>query len=206
MLIIGLTGSMGMGKSTMASALRDAGLPVLDADAVVHDLYRGAAADEIEAAFPGTAENGVVDRGKLSAALKDNPAGFEKLEAIVHPLVHQAQRAFLKHAHDEGAKMAVLEIPLLFETGGAERVDLIIVVSASPDIQKARVMARPGMTEDKFNQLFDRQMPDAEKRKRADFVVDTGVKLEESLAQITDIVDQLRNRTGTVYRSYWNIA
>jgi dephospho-CoA kinase len=173
MLIVGLTGSIGMGKSTVAARFREHGIAVCDADAEVHELYEGAAVPAIEAAFPGTTEGGKVDRQRLARALIDNPAEFRRLEAIVHPMVLAAERAFLQAEAARGAAMAVLEIPLLLETGGEKRVDVVVVVSAPPDKQRERVMQRPGMTVEKLAQVLARQMPDADKRARADFVVDT---------------------------------
>lgn len=203
MLIIGLTGSIGMGKSTAADVLRENGIAVLDADKVVHDLYEGAAVADIEAAFPGTTNEEGVDRQKLSAALAEDPSGFQKLEAIVHPLVRAAQSKFLKTQQARGARISVLEIPLLFETGGEERVDVVIVVSASPEAQEKRVLERPGMTKQKLDQLLIRQLPDAEKRARADFVVDTDRTPQESAAQITDILAQVIDRKGVAFERFW---
>lgn len=203
MLIIGLTGSIGMGKSTMADALRDLGLPVLDADQVVHDLYKGPAVAKIERAFPGSTQNGVVDRGLLSNALRKNADGFQKLESLIHPLVRHEQRKFLMAQKENGADRAVLEIPLLFETGGDQRVDVTIVVSASEAVQRARVLERPGMTDEKFQQILSKQLPDAEKRAKADFVVDTDQPVATSIAQITDIVRALEGRAGTAFDAYW---
>ena len=201
MLVVGLTGSVGMGKSTVLKHLAESGVAVLDADSVVHDLYRGAAVDPIRELFPEVVTDGVVDRARLSRVLVGDPSGFVKLEAIVHPLVREAQRQFLLRAERAGERIAVLEIPLLYETGGEERVDVIVVVSAPAAIQRERVLARPGMTEDKFETILARQVSDAEKRARADFVVDTGLPLEETFAQINDIVAQLRLREGTVMSS-----
>lgn len=203
MLILGLTGSIGMGKSTTAEALRAHGVEVLDADQVVHDLYEGAAVTEIETAFPDTTVDGRVDREKLSAALVKEPSGFQKLEAIVHPLVWAAQSDFLKDQNAQGAKIAVLEIPLLFETGGDKRVDVVIVVSASPDVQEKRVLERSGMTKQKLDQLLARQLPDAEKRARADFVVDTDLTPQQSAEQITDILAQVADRKGEAFERFW---
>ena len=203
MIIIGLTGSIGMGKSTMSHALRALGLAVLDADAVVHDLYQGPAAERIAHAFPGTVEGGRVDRARLSKALRDNPDGFQKLEAMIHPLVREEQRKFLVKQNELGAQIAVLEIPLLFETGADQRVDVTIVVSAPKDVQRARVLERAGMTEDKFDQLLAKQMPDEEKRERTDFVVDTGQPVADSIAQITDIVRSLKGRAGCAFETQW---
>lgn len=204
MLIIGLTGSIGMGKSTTSDTLRRHGIAVLDADQVVHELYDGAAVEEIESLFPGTSIDGKIDRQKLSAALSRDPQGFRKLEAVIHPLVREAQSQFLQRQYTNHAKLAVLEIPLLFETGGDNRVDVVIVVSASPESQRSRVLERPGMTEEKFNQLLARQTPDAEKRRRADFVVDTDVSPHESSAQIADILAQVTDRKGEAFERYWN--
>jgi dephospho-CoA kinase len=203
MLVIGLTGSAGMGKSTVATHLRARGIPVCDADAEVHELYEGAAAPLIEAAFPGTTAAGKVDRQKLSAALLREPAGFERLEAIVHPLVQAVERAFLRESFAQGAAMAVLEIPLLFETGNDSRVDVTIVVSAPPDVQRERMLARQGMTEEKLGALLARQLPDAQKRKRAGYVVDTGGTIPETLAQVDRIIEALKARQGMAYRRYW---
>jgi dephospho-CoA kinase len=203
MLIIGLTGSIGMGKSTVAARFRALGIAVCDADAEVHKLYEGAAVAPIEAAFPGTTANGKVDREKLAQALIGDPHKFKQLEAIVHPLVVEAERAFLRAQAATGATMAVLEIPLLLETGGERRVDCVIVVSAPPEAQRGRVMQRPGMTPQKLEQLLARQMPDAEKRKRADFVVDTGGTFADTDAQVDKIVESLQARAGTAYARFW---
>jgi dephospho-CoA kinase len=203
MLIIGLTGSIGMGKSTVAARFRSHGIAVCDADAEVHKLYEGAAVPAVEAAFPGTTEGGRVDRQRLAKALIDNPAGFKRLEAIVHPMVLAAERAFLQAEAAKGAAMAVLEIPLLLETGGEKRVDVVVVVSAPADKQGERVMQRPGMTAEKLTQIMDRQMPDAEKRARADFVVDTGGTFAESEAQIDKIIESLEGREGTAFVAAW---
>jgi dephospho-CoA kinase len=203
MLIVGLTGSIGMGKSTVAAHFRRQGIAVCDADAEVHKLYAGAAVPAIEAAFPGTTEAGKVDRQKLAAALLDNPAGFKRLEAIVHPMVVAAERAFLQADLARGAPMAVLEIPLLLETGGEKRVDVVVVVSAPADKQRERVMQRPGMTEEKLAQIVARQMPDAEKRARADFVVDTGGSFAETEAQVDRIIESLKGREGTAFVTAW---
>ncbi|WP_448192155.1 dephospho-CoA kinase [Azospirillum sp. sgz301742] len=176
MVILGLTGSIGMGKSTAARMLKRMGVPVCDSDAVVHRLLAkgGAAVTAIDAAFPGVVVNGAVDRRALGAAVFGNPAALKILEAILHPRVQAAQRAFLHQAARRGVRVACLDIPLLFETGGQRRVDHTIVVTAPFAVQKARVLARPGMTPEKFAGILLRQMPDAEKRRRADFVVNTG--------------------------------
>lgn len=204
MLLIGLTGSIGMGKSTVAQRLRALGLAVIDADAEVHKLYNGgAAAPLIEQAFPGTTENGHVDRQKLAAWLLRTPSDFKTLERIVHPLVFQAEQALLNAEAERGAEMAVLEIPLLFETQGHLRVDVTMVVSAPAEAQRARVLARPGMTAEKLAQILSKQMPDAEKRRLADFVVDTGVSLAETQAQVDKIILSLKGRSGTAYARFW---
>jgi dephospho-CoA kinase len=205
MLVVALTGSIGMGKTTVAARLRQLGIAVFDADAEVHALYEreGAAIAPIEAAFPGTTVDGRVDRDKLSKALLKNPAGFARLEAIVHPLVQAAERAFLKAEAAKGARVAVLEIPLLFETGGETRVDAVIVASAPADAQRERVLGRPAMTPEKLEQMLGRQVPDAEKRARADFVVDTGGTFAESEAQVDRIVESLQKRQGTAFAKYW---
>ena len=203
MFILGLTGSMGMGKSTAANAFRALGVPVLDADAEVHKLYSGAAVPLIEASFPGSTVAGSVDRGKLSAALLKDPSGFKRLEAIVHPLVREAERVFLEHHAQHGAKLAVLEIPLLFETGGDKLVDAVAVVSASPEKQRERLMLRPGMTAEKLDGLLKRQTGDAEKRARADFVVDTNGSIEDTQAAVARIAASLTGRDGTAYAGQW---
>lgn len=203
MLLIGLTGSIGMGKSTAAARLRFNGVPVVDADALVHSLYEGAAVAPIEAAFPGVAADGRIDRQKLSAQLLADPAGFKVLEKIVHPLVFEAERQALAKARTAGASLAVLEIPLLFETGGDARVDVTVVVSAPAELQRARVLARAGMTAEKLDAILKRQMSDADKRARADFVVDTSGDIASTEAQVDAIVVSLRNRVGTAFAKFW---
>ena len=203
MLLLGLTGSIGMGKSTVAARLRALGIGVCDADAEVHALYEGAAVPAIAAAFPGTTGNGKVDRQKLAAALLANPAGFKRLEAIVHPMVFEAERAFLRAEAAKGAPLAVVEIPLLLEGGGERRVDCVIVCSAPADAQRQRVMQRPGMTPEKLEQMLARQMSDADKRARADFVVDTGGTFAETDAQVDRIIESLQGRDGAAYEKYW---
>jgi dephospho-CoA kinase len=188
MIILGLTGSLGMGKSTTAGFFAEAGVPVHDADAVVHRLYEGAAAPAIEAAFPGTTVAGKVDRNKLAARVVDNPEALRKLEAIVHPLVRDAKERFLSEALAGGAEVVVLDIPLLFETGGDQRVDAVVVASAPGDVQRQRVLERPGMTPDKLDALLARQMADAEKRQRADFVVDSSQGFDAARAQVRAIL------------------
>lgn len=206
MLVIGLTGSIGMGKSTAAARFREHGIAVFDADAAVHALYAGRAAPLIEEAFPGTTDKGVVDRGRLLAALVKDASGFKRLEAIVHPLVRAAEQDFLDGEHGKGATMAVLEIPLLFETGGDKLCDVTVVVSAPIEAQRERVLARPGMTAEKFDEILARQMSDAEKRVRADFVVDTGGSIAQSRVQIDKIVAALKTRRGHAYHRHWRSA
>ncbi|MEZ5855648.1 MAG: dephospho-CoA kinase [Hyphomicrobiaceae bacterium] len=205
MLIIGLTGSIGMGKSTVAKRFVENGIPVCDADAEVHKLYaaNGAAVAPIEAAFPGVAGADGVDRAKLAQHLMRDPEGFKRLEAIVHPLVWEAERAFLAEQVAKGEAMAVLEIPLLFEGKGHTQVDVKVVVSAPAHLQRQRVLERPGMTEEKLAQILSRQVPDAEKRARADFVVDTGLPINETLAQVDKVIDELRGLQGTAYDRCW---
>jgi dephospho-CoA kinase len=203
MLVIGLTGSIGMGKSTAAARFRELGIAVCDADAEVHKLYEGAAVAAIEAAFPGTTANGKVDRQKLAQVLIADPVRFARLEAIVHPMVQEAERHFLRAEAARGASMAVLEIPLLLEAGGHGRVDIVVVVSAPPELQRERVLARPGMTLEKLEQILARQLHDSEKRARADFIVDTGGTIAESAAQVDKIVESLQGRRGEAYAKHW---
>jgi len=188
MFILGLTGSVGMGKSVTAGFFAEAGVPVHDADAVVHRLYESEAVPAIEAAFPGTTADGKVDRAKLSARVLDDAEALKRLEAIVHPLVHQAERRLLAEAEARGEKVAVLDIPLLFETGGDKRVDAVVVVSAPAEVQRARVLERPGMTIEKLEAILAKQMPDAEKRRRADFIVDSSQGFEAARAQVRAIL------------------
>jgi dephospho-CoA kinase len=189
MFILGLTGSLGMGKSVTAGFFAEQGVPVHDADAVVHRLYEGEAAAAIEAAFPGTTAGGKVDRDKLAARVLGDGAALKRLEAIVHPLVQEAERHLLAKAEARGAKVAVLDIPLLFETGGEKRVDAVVVVSAPPEVQRARVLERPGMTVEKLEAILAKQMPDDEKRRRADFIVDTSHGFEAARAEVRAILD-----------------
>lgn len=192
-----------MGKSTAAQRFQANGVAVIDADAEVHKLYAGAAVAPIEAAFPGTTGPAGVDRQKLAAQLLADPSGFKRLESIVHPLVLAAEKALLQAQAARGAAMAVLEVPLLFETGGDARVDVTVVVSAPADMQRLRVLGRPGMTPEKLDQILSRQMPDAEKRRRADFVVDTGGSIPETEQQIDKIVARLQGRTGAAFAKFW---
>jgi dephospho-CoA kinase len=191
MIVLGLTGSVGMGKSTAAKMFEEEGVPVFDADAAVHRLYEGEGAPLIEAAFPGTTREGRVDRDLLSARVVGDERALAKLESIIHPLVMTARKAFLAAAENAGAKIAVLDIPLLFETGGHVRVDKVAVVSAPHHMQKARVMQRPGMTEEKFAAIHTRQIPDAEKRVRADFIIDTSQGFDVTRENIRAILREL---------------
>lgn len=206
MLILGLTGSIGMGKSTAANRFRALNIAVFDADRAVHDLYSGAAVPAIEEAFAGTTANGSVNRQKLHQALLADPTGLQRLEKIVHPMVREAKRSFLREQAQSGAGIAVLEVPLLFETGGQDRVDAVVVVSTDPQTQRARVLERPGMTDEKLTQILARQMPDEEKRARADFVVDTGGEISQSHAQIDSIVERLRDWPAKAYQRHWRDA
>ena len=192
MIRLGLTGSIGMGKSTTAEMFRARGVPVIDADATVHDLYKKDAVAAIEAAFPGTTGKDGVDRAKLSKALADNPAGFKLLEGIVHPLVWQKEKEALVRFERDGEPVVVLDIPLLFENGAESRVDKIVVVTADEAVQKARVLARPGMTDEKFRLILSRQVPDSEKRRRADFIIDTGQGLEHAEGRVDEILAELQ--------------
>jgi dephospho-CoA kinase len=197
MFILGLTGSVGMGKSATAKMFADEGVPVHDADAAVHALYEGEAAPLIEAAFPGTTADGKVDRGKLGERVIGHPDEIKRLERIVHPLVAKVRDAFLAKAEREGAKVAVLDIPLLLETGGEKRCDAVVVVSAPAEVQRERVLKRPGMTEAKLGAILAKQMPDADKRARADFVVDTSQGFDVARQQVRDIlarVSKMPNR------------
>ena len=187
--VLCLTGSLGMGKSTAAKFFAEAGVPVHDSDATVHALYEGAAAAAIEAAFPGTTSGGKVDRGKLAARVIEDKAALARLEAIVHPLVGTARDKFLAEAQARGTPVVVLDIPLLFEIGGSDRCDAVVVVSAPAEIQRARALARPGMTEEKFAALVGKQVPDAEKRARADFIVDSSQSFDHARAQVHDILN-----------------
>jgi dephospho-CoA kinase len=189
MFVLGLTGSLGMGKSTTARFFAEEGVPVHDADAVVHRLYDGEAAAAIEAAFPGTTTAGKVDREKLATRVLDDRGALKRLEEIVHPLVQEAERRLLAEAEARGEKVVVLDIPLLFETGGEERVDAVVVVSAPADVQRSRAFERPGMTVDKLDAILAKQMPDGEKRRRADFVVDTSRGFAAARAEVRAILD-----------------
>jgi dephospho-CoA kinase len=188
MRVLGLTGSIGMGKSTTAKLFAEAGVPVYDADATVHKVYESEAARAIEAAFPGSTENGKVDRAKLSARVVNDPAALRQLEQIVHPMLGAYHRKFLDEAERSGAPIAVVDVPLLFETGGEKRVDAVVVVTTSAENQRARILARGTMTSEALDSLLARQLPDAEKRKRADFIVDTSHGLDPVRERIRDIL------------------
>jgi dephospho-CoA kinase len=191
MFVLGLTGSIGMGKSTTARFFAEAGVPVHDADATVHRLYDGEAAPAIEAAFPGTTIDGKVDRGRLAVQVVGDTEALHRLESIVHPLVRAEEVRFLKEAERAGAPIVVLDIPLLFETKGNERVDAVVTVSAPAEVQRARLLERPGLTEEKLESLIANQLPDAEKRRRADFVVDSSQGFDAARAQVKEILTRV---------------
>ncbi|QGZ97014.1 dephospho-CoA kinase [Terricaulis silvestris] len=196
MIVIGLTGSIGMGKSTVAAMFAEQGAPAFNSDDAVHALYApgGAAVAPVREAFPGVVRDGAVDRALLSAQVVNNDEAIARLERIVHPLVRQAQAEFLQANRDAGVSAVVLDIPLLFESGGSALVDKIVVVSAPAEVQRTRVLSRPGMTEEKFEALLARQLPDAEKRARADFVIDTSGELDATRAQVRAVLDALREQ------------
>ena len=196
MFVLGLTGSIGMGKTVTARLFAEAGVPVHDADAAVHRLYEAEAVPAIESAFPGTTQGGKVDRGKLAARVLDDPAAIKRLEAIVHPLVRASAARFLAAVAAQGARVAVLDIPLLFETGGDARVDAVVVVSAPPEVQRARVLERPGMTPAKLDAILRQQMPDSEKRARAHFVVDSSRGVDSAREQVHGILRSLAALPG----------
>ena len=193
MIILGLTGSIGMGKSTTAKLFTEAGVPVYDADATVHMVYEGEAAPAIEAAFPGTTVGGKVDRAKLSAQVVHDAEAMKRLEQIVHPMLRAYHQKFLDDAEQSGAPVAVLDVPLLYETGGEKRVDAVVVVTTSPEIQRERILSRDNMTSEKLDAILARQLPDAEKRKRADFIVDTSHGLDPVRERIRDILAEAVN-------------
>ncbi len=201
MLLIGLTGSIGMGKSETAKMFARRGVPVYDADKSVHALYEpgGAAVAPIEAAFPDVVREGRVDRAELSKYVVGKPDALKRLEAIVHPLVARAQLDFLAKAEADGAPMVVLDIPLLFETGGEKRVDVVVVVSAPADLQRTRVLARDGMTEEKFESIRAKQVPDDVKRAKADFIIATDKGLEDAQAQVDEVLKALEGRAGRIW-------
>jgi dephospho-CoA kinase len=189
--VLCLTGSLGMGKSTAAKFFAECGVPVHDSDAVVHALYEGEAVPLIERAFPGSTSGGKVDRNTLAAMVLNDQAALGRLEAIIHPLVTASREKFLAQAQARDAPIVVVDIPLLFETASESRCDAVVVVSAPADIQRARALDRPGMTEEKFASLLAKQMPDAQKRRRADFVVDSSQGFEQTRAQIRDILQSV---------------
>jgi dephospho-CoA kinase len=191
MFILGLTGSIGMGKTTTAQLFALEGVPVHDSDAAVHRLYEGEAVAAIEQAFPGTTANGQVDRQKLGAVVVNDAAALKRLEAIVHPLVRQSETRFLEQARARGDKIVLLDIPLLYETGGEQRVDAVVVVTAPAEMQRKRVLTRPGMTPEKLDALLAKQMPDAAKRARADFLVDSGGGLDSAREQVRDVLRKI---------------
>ena len=191
MRVLGLTGSIGMGKSTTAKLFAEAGVPVYDADATVHKVYEGEAVPAIEAAFPGTTAGGKVDRARLSAKVVHDPAAIKRLEGIVHPMVRAYHQKFLDGAERAGASVAVVDIPLLFETGSDQRVDAVVVVTTSPELQRERILARGTMSAETLDAILAKQMPDHEKRRRADFVVDTSHGLDPVRRRIRDILDQV---------------
>ena len=191
MRILGLTGSIGMGKSTTAKLFREVGVPVYDADAAVHRIYQGEAVPAIEAAFPGTTVDGKVDRARLSAKVVHDPAAIRRLEQIVHPMLRAYHQEFLDEAERSGAPVAVVDVPLLYETGGETRVDAVVVVTTSPENQRERILARGTMTDETLDAILARQVPDAEKRDRADFVVDTSHGLDPVRARIGDILREV---------------
>lgn len=189
---LGLTGSIGMGKSTTAGIFRELGVPVHDADAAVHAIYGEEGVAPVEAAFPGVTQGGRIDRALLGARVLGDDAAMRRLEAIVHPLVRARETAFLERAAAAGEDIAVLDIPLLYETGARGRVDAVLVVTAPESVQRARVLARPGMTEDKFKAILSRQLPDSEKRRRADHVIDTGHGLAYARSEVAALLELLR--------------
>ena len=194
--VLGLTGSIGMGKSTTSQVFRDKGVPVYDADATVHALYRGEAASLIEAAFPGSVVDGIVDRKRLSALVLSDSDAIKRLESIIHPLVREAERAFLRDALARSVPLVVLDIPLLLETSGQDRVDAIILVSTEYSVQKARVLARPGMTEEHFKAILARQMPDSKKRKLAHLIIDTSFSEDDVARQVDAVIRAFSGRKG----------
>ena len=195
--VLCLTGSLGMGKSRTATFFAEAGVPVHDSDAVVHALYEGEAVPLIESAFPGATSDGKVDRVKLAAMVVGDAAAMARLESVVHPLVSKAREKFLADAQTRGVPVVVLDVPLLFETGGHDGCDAVVVVSAPPEVQRRRAFERPGMTEEKFSALVAKQMPDAEKRRRADFIVDSSQSFDHARAQVRDILAAVAKMRGS---------
>lgn len=193
MIIVGLTGSIGMGKTTLLEMLQKRGVPTFDADAAVHKLYEGRATPLIEEAFPGTTSDGIVDRKKLSAALMDNKEAIKQLEDIIHPLVWEERKAYLMQLAETGTSFVVLDIPLLFEINADKEVDFIVVASAPSEIQKKRVLARPNMSEEKLNYILSRQLPDKQKREQADYIVETGGDFAETEAALDKLIEILKS-------------
>lgn len=195
MITVGLTGSIGMGKSTTAAMFADAGIPVYDADAAVAELYLagGAAVAPLEAAFPGVTKDGAVDREALRQRVLGNDEAMARLNAVVHPLLGQDRTTFFAQAEAQSADMVVLDIPLLFETGGQRNMDAVVVVTAPADVQRARVLARPGMNPERLDAILARQLPDAEKRAQADFIIDTGHGLEAAREQVAEVIAAMRD-------------
>lgn len=195
MIHIGLTGSIGMGKSTVASMFESLGIPVYDADAEVHKLYAkgGAGVEHLRNTFPAAVVDDAVDRKLLGELVVGNEAEIKRLEQIIHPLLADGRAAFFKAAEAAGHDIVVFDIPLIFETRSEDRVHKIVVVSAPHHVQKARVLERPGMSDEKFEAILARQMPDAEKRERADYIIDTDIPMEETFAQVKAIVEELKN-------------
>lgn len=205
MIILGLTGSMAMGKSTVAKLFKKHGVPVISADDIVHELYAGRAAPLIEAVFSGTTDDKGVDRQKLMTKIHRSPDALNKLEAIIHPLVREEEWAFIEQQKKNQCEMIMLEIPLLFETGAEVMMDAVIVASAAAPIQRERAMERPGMTDEKFKALLANQMPDTEKRARADYIVNTGTSLEETEAEVQKLIKELKNQiTARAYETWKN--
>lgn len=205
MIILGLTGSMAMGKSTVAKLFKKHGVPVISADDIVHELYAGRAAPLIEAVFSGTTDDKGVDRQKLMTKIHRSPDALKKLEAIIHPLVREEEWAFIEQQKKNQCEMMMLEIPLLFETGAEVMMDAVIVASAAAPIQRERAMERPGMTDEKFKALLANQMPDTEKRARADYIVNTGTSLEETEAEVQKLIKELKNQiTARAYETWKN--
>lgn len=194
MVVLGLTGSIATGKSTLANMFRDLGVPVFDADGSVHEIYRGETARVVEAAFPGVLKDGAVDRVALSAKVVGNPTALKRLEAIVHPKVGDLRARFLDEARSKNSRVAILDVPLLFETGGDRHVDAVVVVSVRADVQRLRALSRPGADPVRFEALLARQTPDVEKRRRAHFIIDTGGSLEESRLQAQDVLRAFAGR------------
>lgn len=205
MLLVGLTGSIGMGKSTIANRFRANGMPTFDADKVVHDLYNADAVQFIKEAFPETIRNEKVDRNLLSQKLLADPMGFQRLQNFIHPIVEEKQRQFLNYHFLEGAQVAVLEIPLLFEIYGDARCDVTVVASSTYDIQRMRVLQRPGMTELKFKKVLSLQLSNTKKKHRADFIVNTEQSIENSYNQVDEIAEALMIRKGIAFKRYWQV-